>query len=109
MDSIYKKMEEIDLGEIGLTAEMIGVNESSDKVDRSVFEQVLWERDVALNQLKELGYGLGEKPKTGHWIHLRVDMYECSECGCIHTSFEIGKCDANYCPNCGSKNVEVSE
>lgn len=49
------------------------------------------------------------EPKTGHWIHLRADMYECSECGCIHTSFEIGKCDADYCPKCGRKNVEVSE
>lgn len=29
-DSIYKKMEEIDLGEIGLTAEMIGVEKDSE-------------------------------------------------------------------------------
>jgi hypothetical protein len=27
----------------------------------SVCEQIMWERDVAISQLKELGYGLGEK------------------------------------------------
>ena len=31
-------------------------------------DQIKWERDTAIAQLKELGYGLGEKPKTGHWI-----------------------------------------
>lgn len=29
-------------------------------------EQIKWERDIAVDQLKELGYSLGEKPKTGH-------------------------------------------
>ena len=37
---------------------------SNDMVSRGVFEQVMWERDVAIEQLKELGYELGEKPKT---------------------------------------------
>ena len=26
-------------------------------------EQILWERDIAIQQLKDLGYGLGEKPR----------------------------------------------
>ena len=26
-------------------------------------EQIIWERDTAIQQLKDLGYGLGEKPK----------------------------------------------
>ena len=30
-------------------------------VSRSVLDQVMRERDVAIEQLKELGYGLGEK------------------------------------------------
>ena len=46
--------------------------------------------------------------RKGHWIHLRCDMYECSECGKIHTSFEIGKCDADYCPKCGVE-MEIKE
>ena len=33
----------------------------SDTVSRGAFEQVMWERDVAIGQLKELGYGLGQK------------------------------------------------
>jgi len=32
-----------------------------DTVSRGAFEQVMWERDVAIGQLKELGYGLGQK------------------------------------------------
>ena len=31
------------------------------KVSIGVLEQVMWERDVAIDQLKELGYGLGQK------------------------------------------------
>lgn len=38
-----------------------------DAISRGVFEQVMWKRDVAIDQLKELGYGFGEKPRTG-WI-----------------------------------------
>lgn len=30
-------------------------------VSKGVYEQVVWERDVAIEQLKELGYGFGEK------------------------------------------------
>ena len=34
---------------------------SNDMVSRGVFEQIMWERDVATEQLKELGYELGSK------------------------------------------------
>ena len=30
----------------------------------SVLDQIKWERDIAISQLKDLGYGLGEKPRT---------------------------------------------
>ena len=43
-----------------------------------------------------------KEKKKGHWIHSRCDMYECSECGRIYTSFEIGECDAEFCPHCGA-------
>ena len=52
------------------------------------------------DDVRKLPPVMPSRPK-GHWIHLRCDMYECSECGKIHTSFEIGKCDADYCPKCG--------
>lgn len=31
-------------------------------------EQIKWERDMAIAQLNELGYGLGGKPRTGHMV-----------------------------------------
>lgn len=33
----------------------------ADAVPRGAYDQVRWERDIALGQLKRLGYGLGEK------------------------------------------------
>ena len=42
------------------------------------------------------------EPKTGHWIDNMNGTYTCDKCGCKHSR-------SNYCPNCGSKNVEVSE
>ena len=33
-------------------------------VSRKVYEQISWERDIAVMQLKDLGYGLGEKIRT---------------------------------------------
>lgn len=36
-----------------------------DLVSREAYEQIMWERDVAIQQLQDLGYGLGEKPREG--------------------------------------------
>lgn len=76
-------------------------------------DQIKWERDTAIAQLKELGYGLGEKPKTGHWISKHivddcngvVTWYECSECGrCVAETIteEFMLKDYPYC-HCGAK------
>lgn len=35
--------------------------EPSDTVSLEAFKQVMWERDIAIAQLKELGYGFGQK------------------------------------------------
>lgn len=43
---------------------LIGQKSCDNVVSLSAYEQVSWERDVAIAQLKELGYGLGEKIKT---------------------------------------------
>ena len=45
--------------------------------DRGYIEQIRWERDTAIQQLKELGYGLGEKPRTQP--DLDEWCYSCSE------------------------------
>lgn len=47
-----------------------------DAVSLGVFEQVKWERDMAVSQLEELGLGLGQK---------KPDMVEVVRCkDCIH-------------------------
>ena len=40
--------------------------EPTDTVSRGVFEQVMWERDIAIEQLNELGYELGQKIEQMH-------------------------------------------
>lgn len=90
---------------------------SGDVVSRGVFEQVMWERDVAIEQLKDLGYGLGEKPKTGHWIFEGNQCFSCSSCCRIYTqkAFEylkLNKDDSDFpnnCPNCGCRMVVPQE
>jgi len=81
-------------------------------------EQIKWERDAAIAQLKELGYGLGEKLKIGRWINIedRTDWYDaaykCSCCGReIITPYEVKNnlySDYPYC-HCGAKMVEPQE
>lgn len=70
-----------------------------------VYEQVQWERDVAIERLNELGYGLGEKIKTGRWILDETDnSITCDKCGCLIWANDINNGEAYYCPNCGSYN-----
>lgn len=45
-----------------------------DAVERGVFEQVAWERDMAIAQLKDIGKGLGEKMDDV------VKVVRCREC-----------------------------
>lgn len=81
-----------------------------DAVPKSVYDQVCWERDTAIEQLKEIGKSLGEKMdnvrklQNGHWIPKNsryrepfARNYYCSECG----ADPIGI--SNYCPNCGAR------
>lgn len=77
-------------------------------------DQIKWERDMAIAQLNELGYGLGEKPRTAHWILLDEcsnSGYYCSECykkvvkeGWSNTVKKI-----KFCPNCGAKMIGSRE
>ena len=74
-----------------------------------IIDELLRDIDNALAKAKEAEEklrGLLEKERTGHWIHTRCDMYECSECGHTYTSFDPYGCDANYCPNCGKHMIE---
>lgn len=104
---------------------------SGDAVSRDVFEQVRWERDVAIEQLKELGYSLGEKvepcddktvnPQRSETVTEFADR--CRECGkryvkrqtgtwiwnvekgyckCSECGIGMGHTEFDFCPNCGA-------
>lgn len=55
-----------------------------DLVSKSVLDQIKWERDVAISQLHDLGYELGEKPRVdGDLINrqsvIGIVEFECGE------------------------------
>lgn len=77
-----------------------------------VVSQIKWERDVAVQQLKDLGYSLGEKPRMGHWINEGIYgeghsmcSIRCSECDWHYIGY-LG--DYDFCPHCGTK-MEMKE
>lgn len=73
-----------------------------DVVPRSVYEQIKWERDIAMQQLEENGIAFGAKLKVGKWVYDHWCEFKCSECGYFSKSEPIrGK--EKYCPNCGCK------
>lgn len=84
---------------------------AADVVSRGVLEQVMWERDLAISQLAEIGKGIGEKMddvekvRHGCWIMHIDDLFpeestmECNQC---HEEQPLD-CDDKYCPNCGAK------
>lgn len=95
--------------------ECINYKPISDVVLRNVYEQVKWERDTAIEQLKSYGIGLGEKAdvtevKHGEWKAIvKQDNYfeppycdtcKCSVCGYV---IDVSETVYNYCPNCGAK------
>lgn len=53
-----------------------------DMVSQAAYEQIKWERDIAIQQLKDLGYGLGEKPKEDkeEWIPVTKRLPNHDEC-----------------------------
>lgn len=106
---------------------------SADVVSRAAYDQVLWERDTALKQLRDdYGVGLGEKKddvatvRHGRWVmkhrhrggfHRYTGIDDMGEQHTITVDerveyddrycSECGKQSAdnflNYCPNCGAK------
>ena len=89
---------------------------AADVVSKAAFDQVLWERDVAIQQLREdYGVGLGEKKsadvverKRGEWIEVEFGWddvyYDCSVCGESFCLIDGTPTDNmyNFCPSCGS-------
>lgn len=54
-------------------------------VKRGVFDQIRWERDVAVDQLNQLGYSLGEKirPKTDYCTRKITRNKSKGYCDCL--------------------------
>lgn len=80
-------------------------NSGGDTVSRAVFEQIMWERNVAIQQLQDLGYGLGEMPREGEWLNGSCGDYVCSAC---KQEFDcdianIRGFNFKFCPNCGAR------
>lgn len=87
---------------------------TADVVSQKAYEQVKWERDTAIEQLKSYGVGFCEnadvvKVKQGEWIKFTlgdfdfVDRYKCSECETDIVPFPNYISSFLYCFNCGAK------
>ena len=80
---------------------------AADVVSKGLYEQIKWERDVALAQLEEYGVSLGEKAdvvkvRHGRWVNTHSDseFVQCSLCKYpVYAAWNA----TSYCPNCGAK------
>lgn len=73
---------------------------------------------VKMSDLRQLpSVSITPQPKIGHWINAKVGRlfpsndFKCSVCGNIldFNGVNCGRGDANYCPNCGAKMVDLQE
>ena len=87
---------------------------AADVVSKGLYEQIKWERDVALAQLEEYGVSLGEKAdvmkvRHGRWVNTHSDseFAQCSLCKYPVYAAWIWNL-TSYCPNCGAK-MDVEE
>lgn len=87
-------------------------DEKEQMVSRAVFEQVMWERDIALKQLAEIGNGFEEKMddvatvvhgkfvQDGPKFRGGVDWWHCGNCEKLVSGVEARY---KFCPECGAK------
>lgn len=79
-DELYQKVVGYNGGAVDKTVakrliDQIPTVNHADVVSRKTFEQIKWERYIAVEQLKELGYGLGEKIHTE-----QPEIIRCKDC-----------------------------
>lgn len=117
-DRLIRRLENRTYRAKGKFIEMINEQEAADVVSRGVLEQVMWERDLAISQLEEIGKGFGEKMddvvkvRHGRWIenetsyadHPTKQTCNCSICGRASTR-PLG----DWCRWCGAKMDEVTD
>ena len=74
-------------------------------VHRETFEQVMWERDIAISQLADLGYSLGETTNKDsnfcEWKSTKgfLNPFSITSCGEVDIYDSKGK----FCTHCGKK------
>ena len=64
-------------------------------------KQILWERDMAIKQLNDLGFSFGEEVKAKRTNNMN-GTFTCSRCGAKRPN-------DNYCGNCGAIMREPKE
>ena len=86
----------------------IDIIPAADVVSSKTLNQVMWERDLAIEQLESYGVGLGQKADVAPVVHgkwIPVEAYgigntaKCSEC----EKRQYGYDGFKFCPNCGAK------
>lgn len=90
-------------------------------VSRAAFEQIRWEKDVAMQQLEELGVPFGAKVELyakpivhAHWRKIEPTKNFEAGARCSHCEVCAGYWDEvieefDFCPFCGAKMDEVIE
>lgn len=93
------------------------IDEAPEYVSLGAYEQAMWERDTAIDQLHSYGVEFGEKAEMQRVIHgkwsevpnrvlingkivIRGTAWGCSAC---NTSSKQYLSTMKYCPNCGCK------
>jgi hypothetical protein len=73
-------------------------------VNREEFEQIKWERDLAMKQLAEYGikFGSNEIPESlrlkGEWEEIPIGRWKYPHCPYCNTTHDA---KSNFCSNCG--------
>ena len=79
---------------------------AADVVSKGLYEQIKWERDVALAQLEEYGVSLGEKADVAEVVHAKWDDNgRCTNCGGHAPYYSMASTyyASPYCFECGAK------
>lgn len=89
-----------------------------DAVSKGLFDQIKWERDIAIGQLREIDCQLGQKMDGvkakleavpvvhGRWAFGGDGIVECTKCG---ETYDANMLPRNFCPNCGADMREYNE
>jgi len=67
--------------------------------------QLKWERDTAIQQLKELGYGLGEEPRLANWEIYTISLVDGEDIRCSWCKGIEANLNWKWCPLCGARIV----